>query len=143
MIELDGDAVRAFEGEPLAVALFAAGIRTLGRSTKYHRPRGAFCFEGHCASCLLRVDGRPNIRACLVPARPGLACQRQNAFPSAEMDLLEAADWLFPHGMDHHTMLTANRAANRLLVKLVRQVGGSGHLPDAPISAWWAPARRA
>lgn len=132
MVEIDGDAVRAFAGEPLAVALFAAGIRILGRSTKYHRPRGAFCFEGHCASCLLRVDGRPNIRACLVLARPGLACQRQNAFPSAEMDLLEAADWLFPHGMDHHTMLTANRAANRLLVKLVRQVGGSGHLPDAP-----------
>jgi sarcosine oxidase subunit alpha len=141
MVELDGDAVRAFEGEPLAVALFAAGIRTLGRSTKYHRPRGAFCFEGHCASCLLRVDGRPNIRACLVPARPGLACQRQNAFPSAEMDLLEAADWLFPHGMDHHTMLTANRAANRLLVKLVRQVGGSGHLPDAP-AAEIPPVRR-
>jgi sarcosine oxidase subunit alpha len=57
------------------------------------------------------------------------------------MDLLEAADWLFPHGMDHHRMLTANRAANRLLVKLVRQVGGSGHLPDAPAAAI-PPVRR-
>jgi len=130
-VELDGETLRAFAGESLAVALFAAGIHTLGRSTKYHRPRGAFCFEGHCASCLLRVDGRPNIRACQVPVRDGLTCHSQNAFPTAEMDLLEAADWLFPGGMDHHKMLTAHPAANRLFQKVVREVGGSGRLPDA------------
>ena len=140
-VELDGETLRAFTGESVAVALFAAGIHTLGRSTKYHRPRGAFCFEGHCASCLLRVDGRPNVRACQVPVREGLACQSQNAFPTAEMDLLEAADWLFPGGMDHHKMLTAHRAANRLFLKVVREVGGSGRLPDAP-PATLSPARR-
>ena len=43
--------MRAFEGEPVAVALHAAGVHTLGRSSKYHRPRGAFCLDGHCASC--------------------------------------------------------------------------------------------
>ena len=132
MIDFEGAPLRAFAGESVAVALYAAGIRTLGRSTKYHRPRGAFCFEGHCASCLMRIDGRPNVRACLTPARPDLRCERQNAFPSADVDLLEAADWLFPHGMDHHSLLTGNRAANRMFVNLVRQVGGSGTLPDAP-----------
>ena len=131
LIDFEGAPLRAFVGESVAVALFAAGVRTLGRSTKYHRPRGAFCFEGHCASCLMRVDGKPNLRACMTPARADLRCERQNAFPSAEVDLLEAADWLFPHGMDHHTLLTGNRAANRLFVNLVRQVGGSGVLPDA------------
>jgi len=140
-VELDGETLRAFSGESLAVALFAAGIHTIGRSAKYHRPRGAFCFEGHCASCLLRVDGRPNVRACQVPVREGLACHSQNAFPTAEMDLLEAADWLFPGGMDHHKMLTAHRAANRLFLKVVREVGGSGRLPDAP-AADLPPARR-
>ncbi len=131
-IELDGQPVRAHEGEPVAVALFAGGIRLLARSPKYHRPRGLFCASGHCASCLMRVDGRPNLRACVVPARPGLRCDRQNAFPDPELDLLRAADWLFPRGMDHHELLTGNRLANELFVKVVRQMGGSGTLPDQP-----------
>src|SRR3569623_1793669 len=132
VVDFEGAPLRAFTGESVAVALYAAGIRTLGRSTKYHRPRGAFCFEGHCASCLMRIDGKPNVRACLAPARADLRCARQNAFPSADVDMLEAADWLFPHGMDHHRLLTGNSAANRLFEMLVRQVGGSGTLPAAP-----------
>jgi sarcosine oxidase subunit alpha len=131
-IDLDGDSIRAFEGEPVAIALHAAGVHTLGRSSKYHRPRGAFCFDGHCASCYVRIDGQPNRRACMEPARPGLRCERQNAFPSAEVDLLTAADWLFPEGMDHHTLMTGTRLGNALFLKLVREMGGSGTLPDAP-----------
>ena len=71
-IDFEGQAVRAFAGEPVAVVLFAAGVRTLARSPKYHRPRGFFCLENHCASCFLRIDGRPNRRSCMVPAREGL-----------------------------------------------------------------------
>jgi sarcosine oxidase subunit alpha len=131
-IDFEGRAVRAFEGEPLGVALFADGVRVLGRSTKYHRPRGLFCLEGHCGSCLLRIDGRPNRRACLEPAHQGLRCERQNAFPDADVDLLRAADWLFPQGMDHHRMMTGSRVGNEIFLKLVREMGGSGRLPDAP-----------
>jgi sarcosine oxidase, subunit alpha len=131
-LELEGQTVRAFEGEPVAVALYAAGIRLLGRSTKYHRPRGLFCASGHCASCLMRIDGRPNLRACVTPAHAGLRCQRQNAFPDPEVDLLRAADWLFPKGMDHHRLMTGSRLGNELFVKLVRQMGGTGLLPDDP-----------
>jgi hypothetical protein len=72
----------AFAGEPVAVALFAAGVRTLGRSPKYHRPRGLFCLEGHCASCFLRIDGRPNARSCLVPAREGCAASARTPSPT-------------------------------------------------------------
>ena len=129
-IDFEGTPVRAFAGTPVAAALFAAGIRTLGRSTKYHRPRGLFCLDGHCASCTMRIDGRPNRRACMVPARAGLACERQNAFPSADVDLLAAADWLFPRGMDHHTLMTGSRTGNAVFLKMVREMGGSGTLPD-------------
>jgi sarcosine oxidase subunit alpha len=139
-IDFEGSALRGCEGEPLAVALFAAGVRTLARSPKYHRPRGFFCLEGHCGSCLMRIDGRPNRRACLVPVRAGLRCERQNAFPDADVDLLRAADWLFPDGMDHHRMMTSTRVGNQLFLKLVRQMGGSGLLPDAP-AAPLSPAR--
>ncbi len=131
-LDFEGSPVRAFGGESVAVALWAAGVRTLARSPKFHRPRGAFCFEGHCASCLLRIDGRPNVRACMTPIRADLRCERQNSFPSAEVDLLAAADWMFPEQMNHHTLLTGNRVANRLLISLVRQMGGSGTLPDSP-----------
>ena len=138
-IDFEGDAVPAFAGEPVAVALHAAGIDTLARSSKYHRPRGFFCLDGHCAACLLRIDGRPNQRACLTPARAELACRRQNAFPSADIDVLAAADWLFPEGMDHHTMMTGSQAGNALFLKLVREMGGAGTLPDAPPAARLAP----
>jgi sarcosine oxidase, subunit alpha len=130
--DFEGRPVRAHEGEPVAVALFAAGIRLLARSPKYHRPRGLFCAAGHCASCHLRIDGQPNIRSCAVPAREGLRCERQNAFPDADVDLLGAADWLFPSGMDHHRLMTGTRIGNELFLKLVRQMGGTGTLPDAP-----------
>ena len=138
--DLEGSPIRAFEGEPVAVALHAAGVHTLGRSSKYHRPRGAFCLDGHCASCYLRIDGQPNRRACTEPAREGLRCERQNAFPSAEVDVLTAADWLFPEGMDHHTLMTGSRIGNALFLKLVREMGGSGTLPDAPAAP--SPAAR-
>jgi len=131
-IDFEGRRVAAFAGEPVAVALHAAGIRTLARSSKYHRPRGLFCLDGHCASCYLRIDGRPNQRACTTPARADLSCARQNAFPSADVDLLAAADWLFPDGMDHHTLMTGSHAGNALFLKLVREMGGSGTLPDPP-----------
>ncbi len=133
--ELEGDPVHAHAGEPLAVALWAAGVRVLGRSPKYHRPRGMFCLEGHCASCLLRIDGRPSRRACLVPVAAGLRCERQNAFPDVDHDLLRAADWLFPGGMDHHRLMTGTRLGNELFMKLVREMGGSGTLPDAAPAA--------
>jgi sarcosine oxidase subunit alpha len=129
-IDFEDRRIPAFAGEPVAVALYAAGVRTLARSSKYHRPRGFFCLDGHCASCLLRIDGRPNQRACLTPARAGLACARQNAFPSADLDLLAAADWMFPEGMDHHTLMTGSHAGNALFLKIVREMGGSGTLPD-------------
>ncbi len=138
-IDFEGAPVAAFTGEPVAVALHAAGIETLARSSKYHRPRGFFCLDGHCAACLLRIDGRPNQRSCLTPARADLSCTRQNAFPSADIDLLAAADWLFPEGMDHHTMMTGSQTGNALFLKLVREMGGAGTLPDAPPAARLAP----
>ena len=73
------------------------------------------------------------------PPRADLACARQNAFPSADVDLLAAADWLFPEGMDHHTMMTGSHTGNALFLKLVREMGGAGTLPDGPRATRLAP----
>ncbi len=124
--------MRAFAGESVAVALHAAGQRVLSRSLKYHRPRAFFCLEGHCGGCLMRIDGVPNLRACMEPCRNDLAAEGQNAFPSADLDLLEAVDWMFPHGMNHHTLMTGSKLLNSVMRGMVRQLSGLGTLPDAP-----------
>src|SRR6476661_6312170 len=129
-LTFEGDDVPACAGETVAVALFASGERVLSRSVKYHRPRSFFCLSGHCGACLMRIDGKPNVKACRTPVREGLQCERQNAFPSAGVDVLGAADFFFPKGMDHHTMFTTPRALNAVMQKVVRQLGGLGRLPD-------------
>lgn len=131
-LRFEGEDVTACAGESVAVALFASGERVLSRSVKYHRPRGFFCLAGHCGACLMRIDGKPNVRACRTPVREGLRVERQNAFPTGTFDMLGAADFFFPKGMDHHTMMTSPRALNAVLNKVVRQLGGLGKLPDPP-----------
>lgn len=65
----EGRTLRAPEGESLAAALLAAGVRRLGEGPG--APRAAVCMMGVCQQCLVRVDGRL-AQACLVPVRAGL-----------------------------------------------------------------------
>lgn len=134
-IRIAESSVRAFADESIAAAALANGTRVLSRSLKYHRPRTFFCLEGHCSGCLVRLDGVPNLRACQAPCTPGAEVQGQNAFPSTEMDLLGAVDFLFSRGMDHHTLMTGSSVLNRLANKVVRQLSGLGKLPDRVASA--------
>ena len=70
--ELEG-----FENQPVAAALHAAGVKVLSFSEKYNRPRGFFCAVGKCSSCLMEVDGRPNVMVCMEPLRSGMRVSRQ------------------------------------------------------------------
>ncbi len=127
---VDGERVEAREGEPVAVALTAAGRLVLGRSVKYHRPRGAACFLGRCDGCLMRVEGMQSVMTCRAPACDGLHVETQNVVGSARRDLLAATDWFFPHGMNHHEMFTWNEQVNRIMQKIARRIAGIGTLPD-------------
>ncbi|MFC7343567.1 (2Fe-2S)-binding protein [Saccharopolyspora griseoalba] len=71
-VAFDGRALPATAGQSLAAVLLDAGIRSWRTTRVQHRPRGLFCGIGICYDCLLTVDGVPNQRACLVPARPGM-----------------------------------------------------------------------
>lgn len=119
----------AVAGEPVAVALAAAGRYVLSRSIKYHRPRGPTCFTGRCDGCLMRVDGVGNVMTCRAPARDGMHVETQNVVGSAESDLLSATDWFFPGGMNHHEMFTANKMLNQAMLKVARRIAGIGELP--------------
>ena len=130
-IRIADAAVRGYFDESVAAAAFASGTKILSRSLKYHRPRSFFCLEGHCSGCLVRLGGIPNVRACLAPCTPNAEVESQNAFPSAEVDLLGAVDFVFARGLDHHTLMTGSSVLNRLANKVVRQLSGLGRLPSA------------
>ena len=127
--------MRAYANESLAAAALASGAHVLSRSLKYHRPRTFFCLEGHCSGCLVRLDGVPNLRACQAPCTSGAEVSGQNAFPSAEFDLLGAVDFLFGRGMDHHTLMTGSSVLNKIANKVVRQLSGLGKLPTRAVEA--------
>jgi sarcosine oxidase subunit alpha len=129
-LRIADQSVRAFAQESIAAAALANGTRVLSRSLKYHRPRTFFCLEGHCSGCLVRLDGVPNLRACQAPCASGAHVEGQNAFPSAEVDLLGAVDFLFSRGLDHHTLMTGSSVLNKLANKVVRQLSGLGKLPE-------------
>jgi len=61
----NGQEMEGYTSETIAAALHAAGVRELAHSPSLHRPRGLFCAIGNCSSCLMVVDGQPNIRVCV------------------------------------------------------------------------------
>ena len=74
----DGKSVRGYEGETIAAALHAAGVKVLSHSIKDKRPRGFYCAIGNCSSCLMEVNEVPNVRICTEPLVEGMRIQTQN-----------------------------------------------------------------
>jgi len=74
---LDGKTMEGFEGEPIAMALHAAGVRVYRETPHLHQPRGFFCAIGNCSSCFMVVDGVPNVRTCITPLREGMKVETQ------------------------------------------------------------------
>jgi len=72
-----GQEMEGYTTETIAAALHAAGIRELAKSPELHRPRGLFCAIGNCSSCLMVVDGQPNVRVCVVKVRSGMKVETQ------------------------------------------------------------------
>ena len=71
-ITFAGRTLQARDGQSVAAALTAAGVRSWRTTRHGARPRGLFCGIGVCFDCLLTIDGRPAQRACLVPVRDGM-----------------------------------------------------------------------
>ncbi len=77
IIIVDGKEIPAKEGEPIAAALLAAGIRKFRYTAKEGKPRGIFCGIGRCTDCTMTVDGQPNVRTCVTPVRNGMIVETQ------------------------------------------------------------------
>ena len=74
--------LEVLEGEPIASALMAAGIRSMRTTAKLHERRGVFCAIGRCTDCMMIVDGIPNTRTCVTAVREGMRVERQEGLAS-------------------------------------------------------------
>ncbi len=82
----DGNPITGYEGEPIAIALEAAGIMIHRYTKKNHEPRGIFCAIGRCTDCVMVVDGKPNVRTCITPLVEGMDVKTQYGVGTKEQE---------------------------------------------------------
>jgi sarcosine oxidase subunit alpha len=134
----DGVGYQGFAGDTLASALLANGVHLLGRSFKYHRPRGllgAGVEEPNALVEIDRGDGRrdANVQATTVPLFEGLEAWSQNRWPSLRLDIGAVNDRLsslIPAGFYYKTFLWPRRGWAKLYEPLIRRAAGLGRAPD-------------
>ncbi len=73
-----GKAMTAREGEVIASALFANGVRVFGHHHKDGSPQGIFCANGQCAQCSVVADGL-SVKSCMVAVKPGMKVEPLDA----------------------------------------------------------------
>jgi len=132
----NGTPLTGYEGDTLASALLANGIRVIGRSFKYHRPRGVFTSgeEEPCALVELgEGDARiPTCRAPMVPLTEGLVANSQNCWPSVNFDAGRVIDFtraFWPAGFYNKTFKWPSW---KTWENLVRRTAGLGRPLDGP-----------
>ena len=133
----DGRPFTGFKGDTLASALLANGISLVGRSFKYHRPRGILAAGSEEPNALVRIirgDGRdtPNLRATQIEIFAGLAAVSQNNFPSLACDFGAAASLagkFLPAGFYYKTFMPSLGAWRNLFEPAIRRAAGLGRAP--------------
>ena len=135
----DGVVRAGHPGDTLASALMASGQLLLGRSFKYHRPRGVLTAGSEEPNALVTTGhgGRaePNRRATMVEIHEGLEARSQNRWPSLEFDMLSVNDALAPFlgaGFYYKTFMGPGKTWEKLFEPLIRGAAGLGALSGAP-----------
>jgi methylglutamate dehydrogenase subunit C len=137
----EGRELTGYVGDTLASALLANGVSLVGRSFKYHRPRGflAAGVEEPNGLLTLGTEGRrtPNVPATTTELYQGLICERQNGWPSVEFDLMSITGGLlgplFEAGFYYKTFMGPRRGSWMFYEPFIRRAAGLGeatHLPD-------------
>ncbi len=135
----DGRRITGFAGDTVASALLAHGQRLMGRSFKYHRPRGAMSAGSEEPNALVTVGSGaardPNLRATVQEIYEGLEVRSQNAWPWLERDVLAVNDLLSPFfsaGFYYKTFMWPRVFWERLYEPFIRRAAGLGALSGAP-----------
>ncbi len=127
-----------FAGDTLASALLAAGVHLVGRSFKYHRPRGIVSAGSEEPNALVQLETggytQPNLRATQVELYEGLSAASQNCWPSVELDVGAVNNLLsraFPAGFYYKTFMWPPGLWMKY-EELIRRAAGLGKAPQAP-----------
>jgi methylglutamate dehydrogenase subunit C len=131
----DGRRYEGFKGDTVASALLANGVRLVGRSFKYHRPRGVLTAGSEEPNALIEVVGAknhtPNVRATVQEIFEGLVVRSQNRWPSLRFDVLSVNDMLSPFlsaGFYYKTFMWPRAFWERLYEPVIRRAAGLGSL---------------
>jgi sarcosine oxidase, subunit alpha len=134
----DGRAYTGFHGDTLAAALLANGVHLVGRSFKYHRPRGIFSAGAEEPNALVGVrrDAAryvPNLRATQVELYEGLQAESQNRWPSLDFDVGAVNDLIspfIPAGFYYKTFMWPQNAWHSFYEPRIRATAGLGVAPS-------------
>jgi sarcosine oxidase subunit alpha len=134
----DGKVYSGFEGDTLASALMANNVSIMGRSFKYHRPRGVLSAGSEEPNALVAVGTgarhEPNLPATRVRLRDGLVAKSQNCWPSLGFDLGALTRFLSPiltAGFYYKTFMKP-RWAWMKYERIIRKMAGLGVSPAQP-----------
>ena len=133
----DGQTYQGFAGDTLASALLANGVHLMGRSFKYHRPRGVLAAGSDEPNALVAVHRdaaryAPNLRATQVELYDGLTSDSQNRWPSLSFDLGAVNDLMSPFlsaGFYYKTFMWPRKAWDKLYEPTIRAAAGLGRAP--------------
>ena len=136
----DARSYTGFAGDTLASALLANGVHLIGRSFKYHRPRGLMAAgpEDPNALVTVRRDAArytPNLNATQVELYEGLVAESQNRWPSLRLDVGQTNDFFsrfIPAGFYYKTFMWPRKAWHRWYEPRIRAAAGLGRAPTLP-----------
>ncbi len=131
----DGVDYAGYKGDTLASALMANDVKLVGRSFKYHRPRGVLTAGSEEPNALVEILGAsnqtPNVRATVQEVFEGLTAQSQNRWPSLKHDLMAVNDLASPFlsaGFYYKTFMWPRAFWEGLYEPIIRRAAGLGAL---------------
>lgn len=131
----EGKPYQAFEGDTVTSALWASGLKVLGRSFKYHRPRGILSLANHDINVMVEDGLQINMRADVLPVREGMSLKAVNTSGGVANDRYSLLGWLaplLPAGFYYKAFHTP-KALFPFWENVIRRLAGLGVLnPKAP-----------
>lgn len=129
----DNKVYQGYEGDTLASALLANDVKLMGRSFKYHRPRGPLTAGSEEPNALveLRTGARkePNSRATMIELFDGLTARSQNRFPSLAFDMMAVNDrfsQFLTAGFYYKTFMWPAAFWEKVYEPIIRRAAGLG-----------------
>ena len=137
--QFNGKHYVGYEGDTLASALLRQNVKVVGRSFKYHRPRGIFGSGSEEPNALVKLEGsnthEPNRRATSIKLYDGLVANSQNYIGNVKFDILALNDYIHPFisaGFYYKTFMWPKSFWEKVYEPIIRRAAGLGTLSTEP-----------